>query len=115
MAREAVILQQEYEDAVKYSMRIMERERAEKEAKASAAAAHRDAIHSQIEVRHDRRRKEQAEKYEEGRRLRDEFAAERAKLEAIRDHMVSEMERKGVNPKYLTEMKMADIQKMQMR
>lgn len=48
-------------------------------------------------------------------RLRDEFAAERAKLEAIRDHMVEDMEKKGVNPKYLAEMKMADIRKLQMR
>ena len=29
--------------------------------------------------------------------------------------MVHDMEKKGINPKYLTEMKMADIQKMQMR
>ena len=42
-------------------------------------------------------------------------ALERAKLEAIRDKMVHDMEKKGINPKYLTEMKMADIQKMQMR
>merc|ERR1711918_304460 len=46
-------------------------------------------------------------KYDEGRKVKDEFAAERAKLEAIRDKMVHDMEKKGVNPRYLSEMKMA--------
>merc|ERR1711988_1481899 len=56
MAREAVMQQQEYEDAVTYSLSTMEREKAE----------------------------------------------------AIRDKMVHDMEKKGINPRYLTEMKMAD-------
>ena len=37
------------------------------------------------------------EKYEEGRALKREFAAERAKLEAVREKMVLDMERKGIS------------------
>lgn len=48
-------------------------------------------------------------------RLKEEFASERAKLETIRDKMVDDMTKKGVNPKYLTEMVNTDIGKMQMR
>ena len=54
-------------------------------------------------------------KYEEGQKLKDEFAAERAKLGAIRDQMVGDLRKKGINPKYLSEMQMCDIEKMQMR
>jgi hypothetical protein len=46
---------------------------------------------------------------------RSEFAQERAKLEAIRDKMVDDMEKKGYNPRYLSEIRAADIQKLQMR
>merc|ERR1719324_961190 len=42
MAREAVMQQQEYEDAVTYSLQTMEREKAESDAKHSKAEAHRD-------------------------------------------------------------------------
>ena len=160
MAREALAQQREYEDGVKYSMTLMKREAAEGEARKAAAAAHREKLQAQFEADEQRRKQQQASKFEEGKRfgipplasvatqawthslplnlfsvfprapalpspfpaffdafhrLREEFAAERAKLEAIRDHMVAEMERKGVNPKYLSEMKMTDIKKMQMR
>merc|ERR1712230_250752 len=115
LAREAVMQQQEYEEAVRHAMVEMEREEKEAGAKSLAAKHHREALQSQIEASDAYRKRHQGDKFEEGRRLREEFAAERAKLETIRDKMVSDMEKKGVNAKYLTEMKAADIQKMQMR
>ena len=72
-------------------------------------------LQAQIDEREIIRKKNQSLKFEEGRRLKEEFASERAKLEAIRDCMVEDMLKKGINPKYLSEMKMCDIQKMQMR
>lgn len=163
MAREASLQQQEYDDALKYSMGVVEREKREKEAKEQASKEHRDMIMEQIAYSERTRKSKKAEKYEEGRRLvavrarplhccanrasgwvavvlvlvvvaglltcfpvlpagiggccrlKNEFAAEKAKLEAIRDHMVGEMLKKGVNPKYLAEMKATDINKMMMR
>merc|ERR1719502_2537579 len=115
MAREAVMQQQEYEDAVAHSLTIMEREKAETDKAHVAAMNHRVGIQAQIDRNAEARKTNSTKKYEDGRKLKEEFAAERAKLEAIRDKMVHDMEKKGINPRYLTEMKMADIQKMQMR
>jgi len=115
MAREAVMQQQEYEEAVRHAMVEMERESKEAAARAENSALHREVLQKQINFREDYRRRHRNDKFEEGRKLKQEFAAERAKLETIRDKMVADMELKGVNPKYLTEMKGADIQKMQMR
>ena len=72
-------------------------------------------LQAQIDEREIIRKKSQSLKFEEGLRLKEEFGSERAKLEAIRDCMVEDMLKKGINPKYLSEMKMCDIQKMQMR
>ena len=47
--------------------------------------------------------------------MRDEFAMERAKLEAIRDAMIEDMLKRGYNPNYLNEIRNCDIQKIQMR
>mmetsp|Transcript_97537 Transcript_97537/g.278928 ORF Transcript_97537/g.278928 Transcript_97537/m.278928 type:complete len:278 (-) Transcript_97537:256-1089(-) len=115
MAREAVMQQQEYEEAVRHAMVQMERESKEASSKTEAAKIHREALQAQINAAEDYRKRHMNDKFEEGRRLKQEFASERAKLETIRDKMVSDMQAKGVNPKYLTEMKSADIQKMQMR
>jgi len=54
-------------------------------------------------------------KYEEGKKLKQEYALERVKLSTIRDHMIKDLEKKGINPKYLSEMKRCDITKLQMR
>ena len=93
----------------------MERESKESASKTEAAKIHREALQAQINSAEDYRKRHMNDKFEEGRRLKQEFASERAKLETIRDKMVNDMQLKGVNPKYLTEMKSADIQKMQMR
>lgn len=49
---------------------------------------------------------------DEGTRYRQERVAEIAKLSTIRDKMVRDLENKGVNTKYLAEMKAVDINKM---
>ena len=52
---------------------------------------------------------------DEGRAMRNEFAMERAKLEAIRDAMIEDMLKRGYNPNYLNEIRNCDIQKIPMR
>uniref|UniRef100_A0A7S2V0X2 Cilia- and flagella-associated protein 45 n=1 Tax=Fibrocapsa japonica TaxID=94617 RepID=A0A7S2V0X2_9STRA len=106
---------QEYQAAMAYSNQVAEREREEFQRKQHASMDHRSAILTQINEAEAKRSQEQNAKFEEGRKLNQEFLSERAKLEAIRDKMVSDLEKKGINPKYLAEMKMADIRKLQMR
>ena len=52
---------------------------------------------------------------DEGTRARQQAVADIARLSAVRDKMVSDLEAKGVNPKYLTEMKNVDIAKILLR
>jgi hypothetical protein len=51
-------------------------------------------------------------KYEEGSLIRSKFIQDQAKLEAIREKMVRDLEDQGVNPNYLSEMKNVDIRKI---
>lgn len=51
-------------------------------------------------------------KSEAGVEYRQDLIREEAKLNVIRDKMVSDLVHKGVNPKYLGEMKAVDIGKM---
>lgn len=44
--------------------------------------------------------------------IRQDLIKEEAKLNVIRDKMVADLAAQGVNPKYLTEMKAADLGKM---
>jgi len=115
MAREAVMQQQEYDDAMRYSLKIQQREAAEAEMKHLRSDLHRTKLQEQIDSRSSDRKLGLLKKAEEGQKLKDEFSSERAKLGAIRDKMVEDLMHKGVNPKYLSEMKMCDIQKIQMR
>ena len=48
---------------------------------------------------------------EEGVLYRQQRLAELAKVTAIRDRMVNELQEKGVGTKYLAEMKLVDIEK----
>jgi hypothetical protein len=115
MAREAVMQQQEYDDSMRYSLKIQQREAAEAEMKHLRSDLHRTKLQEQIDSRASGRKLGLLKKAEEGQKLKDEFSSERAKLGAIRDKMVEDLMHKGVNPKYLSEMKMCDIQKIQMR
>jgi len=114
MAREAVMQQDEYEGALEYALSTMKREQDDAQKKQAIAHEFREGLQKQIELKGSSKGRSTQEKYEEGRALKREFAAERAKLEAVREKMVLDMERKGINPRYLTEMKSADIAKAQM-
>ncbi|CAM9135252.1 unnamed protein product [Ectocarpus sp. 12 AP-2014] len=115
LAKEAELEEGEYEAAVRYNATLSERERRESEAKHTACMEHRSAILLQVQEAEAKRKADRAAKFEEGRRLKQEYTTERAKLEAMRDKMVEDMEKRGINPKYLTEMKAVDIHKMHMR
>ena len=115
MAREAVMQHAEYEESLRHANDIIERERKEADDRAGRAKEHREVLQKQIMKSEEAKHLKMKAKLEEGRKLKSEFAQERAKLEAIRDKMVDDMERKGYNPRYLSEIRAADIQKLQMR
>lgn len=52
------------------------------------------------------------DKYATGANYKQELIKEEARLSVLRDKMIADMEHKGVNPKYLGEMKGVDIRKM---
>jgi len=56
--------------------------------------------------------RERALKFEEGSKMRAEEALELAKLTALQERMVHQLEAKGVDPRYLAEMKAVDIAKI---
>merc|ERR1711871_1842914 len=114
-AREAEMQALEYEDAVTYAVKDMRRDQEAYDAQKKKTEMNRDLLKTQIEERGIAARKAKGRKAEEGKKFKYEFATERAKLEAIRDKVVHDMEKGGTNPKYLSEMKMADIHKIQMR
>lgn len=115
MAREADMQRQEHNSYLSHANALAERERKEQEDKARRAKEHRDVLQQQIEEAREAKAALNRAKREEGQKLKSEFAAERAKLEAIRDKMVKDMEKKGYNPRYLSEIRSVDIEKLQNR
>ncbi|KAJ1450735.1 tumor suppressor, Mitostatin-domain-containing protein [Pelagophyceae sp. CCMP2097] len=114
-ARDAILQEDEYASTLRLAHDVAERERSEAAARGSRAKEHRELLQGQISHAENSRTTTNRAKLEEGRKLKMEFAEERAKLEGIRDKMVSDMEKKGYNPRYLSEIRGCDIQKLQMR
>ena len=52
------------------------------------------------------------DKYSLGASNKQDLIREEARLSVIRDRMIQDMEMKGVNPRYLGEMKSVDIKKL---
>lgn len=112
---EAAQQRAEFEARLRQEQAIIERERKEEADKAQRAKEHRAALQRQIEEARDAKNAITRSKLDEGQKLRNEFAAERAKLHAIRDKMVVDMEKRGYNQRYLSEIRSVDIEKLQTR
>lgn len=106
---------QEYENTRKQIALERERERLEMQESRKAAMEHRNALQSQISLKASRRKAEQQQKFAEGEKLKEEFSKELSKITDIRDNMVEDFKKKGVNEKYLSEIMTADLRKLQMR
>jgi len=115
VARQAMEKQDEYESAVKFAYDMAERERREAAAKEEKNEEFRTILKDQIQRIEDGRKMHRNDKEEEGRVIKKEMAIERIKLFAIRDKMVDDMKKKGIDEKYLSEMMGIDIAKLQMR
>merc|ERR1719230_356678 len=86
-AREAAMQTQEIEDALTHAVKSMERDRLHLEGHKKLSMTNKDLLKQQIDVNEFNTKRNKGRKFDEGRKVKDEFAAERAKLEAIRDKM----------------------------
>jgi hypothetical protein len=130
MEREKELDQMELSQGRKHAQAIAQREEREARERALKAQAHREQIQRQIEEADSKKSRyplsylflspepnpclsrERMSKYEEGSAIRSKFVQDQARLEAIREKMVRDLEEQGVNPNYLSEMKNVDIRKI---
>jgi hypothetical protein len=144
LARSKLIEEQEYMDALRYTQSVNDREESERITRTNAINQYRRDLQAQIEQIQRERHKYVMHNFarlsiylnailtfmnhltsyidsnrsgnnDEGTRARQQAIADIARLSAVRDKMVSDLEAKGVNPKYLTEMKNVDIAKILLR
>lgn len=101
--------------AIVASRKLQEREEREEAQRKSMAEQHRRALQTQIEAAIERRQSERGRTSEEGRNARGTLVAEKARLTAMRDQMVSDLRRQGVDDRYLTEMMNINFDKLIMR
>lgn len=116
---------------LQYAKKMEDRENAEARAKQEKVADFKAKLHAQIEdVQRQRKMFEfiiemhaifglifcflfsAAMTPQAGLNIHEELIREEAKLKVIRDKMVADLEAQGVDPKYLSEMKMVDVGKM---
>ena len=109
---EKQFLEQEYADCLAFSQKQSMREEAEKNERTRKNEDHRVKLHAQIAERESGRKRGISDKYSLGSSNKQDAIKEEARLSVIRDKMIQDMEAKGINPKYLGEMKNVDIRKM---
>lgn len=88
------------------------REQMERKAKQDAAMQHRQIILQQMTMSEEQKRQERDERLAEGERLKQKERAEMIKLEAVRDKMVQDLAKQGVDTKYLSEMQTLNLHKV---
>jgi hypothetical protein len=115
LAREVTSQNQEYQRIIANAAQAKSREDNELVKQRDARYQHVSHIRSQISAKESMRKLERGAVSEEGRNIKMDFAMERQKLERIRKEHVEKLTREGVDPTYLTEMKRADMAKLQMR
>ena len=104
--------EEEMRNALEYMQKMQMREEAERLKKVQLANEHRENIHNQIRDNESRRKAGFTNKFDEGDKIRQKNLAEIEKLSVIRDRMIQDLEAKGINPRYLTEMKNVNISKI---
>lgn len=102
----------EHVDALRHMARMEEREAADKKHKQDLANQHRINLGNQITELQANRQLMKAAVTDTGTAIRQQTVRDEAKFSVIRDNMVADLERKGVNPRFLSEMKAVDIGKI---
>ena len=89
-----------------------EREDREAAHKKKLNEEHRILLNKQISDDADARKALSDGNLDDGNKFRQELIRDEEKFKAIRDRMVGDLISKGVNPRYLTEMKHLDVGKI---
>ncbi|KAL7543051.1 hypothetical protein ACHAXR_012743 [Thalassiosira sp. AJA248-18] len=106
---------EEYENAIRHSHAMAERESSEAEYARRKNAELIKNLQEQIEENTTRRMALEKEKHEEGSTIKQQLAEEREKLEAVRAKMVNDMRNRGIDERYFGEMTSLDINKFFMK
>lgn len=109
---EKVFLDEEYASALRFMKKGQEREDREAEEKVAKNNAHRILLNQQIQRDRDYKKSVSNDNLDEGNRFRQDLIRDEEKFKSIRDNMINDLVGKGVNPRYLTEMKNLDIGKI---
>lgn len=113
--KEATLQQSEYESIMNQVEAEKLRVKEDAERKKHASMEHRSALQQHIEENEKLKKNAFARKQAEGQALKEEFARELSTLERIRLEEVAQLEKSGVNPLYLSEMKALDIERIRNR
>lgn len=103
---------EEFQNTLMHMQSMAARESEEQRRKKDMSNQHRINLASQIVEAQKKRVNERSLKMNEGTHLRQENLKEEAKFMVIRDQMVADLETKGVNPRFLTEMRNVDVGKI---
>jgi len=109
---EKVFEEEEYLNAMKYMKQGQDREDREAAEKMKRNREHRILLNKQISDDIDARKAFSDDNLNDGNRFRQDLIRDEEKFKVIRDRMVEDLISKGVNPRYLTEMKHIDVGKI---
>lgn len=104
--------EEEVRQGLLYMQKMDQREQADADHKRRMADQHRVALHNQIDTRSKARTGSVSDKFADGRKFKEDMLREESKLKVIRDKMVGDLVKNGVNERYLSEMKNVDIGKI---
>ena len=109
---DAELQKQEYENVTERIQKDKMRREAETLEEERKRKDHLASLQSQIQYKQQYAKDHFQDKQIEGQKLREEYDAELEKLEQLRAKEIQKLEAKGVNPKYLSEMKSLDLAKI---
>jgi len=102
----------EWQKQLEHSAKSAGRDDEERESKHRNNMEHREKLFSQIHSDEERKRAARGSEMEEGHRFRQALISDEARFSIIRDQMVDDLQRKGVDTKYLGEMRQLDVGKI---
>lgn len=112
LAGEKIFEEEEFANALRYMKQGQDREDRETAHKKRLNNEHRIKLNKQISDDMEARKALSDGNLDEGDKFRQELIRDEEKFKVIRDRMVSDLVSKGVNPRYLTEMKHLDVGKI---
>ena len=102
----------EWQQQLMHTAKYATRDADEAAAKHTANMRHRELLSEQIESDAQRKAASRGDELDAGAKFRQELIHDEARFSVIRDQMVDELLRQGVNPKYVADMQKLDVGKV---